>query len=483
MKKNSLFTAIVLFAALIFAGCSANTADDYSLGATPEVSSITFSATPQSAIPNRVDFSNTSATSGVALWDFGNGSTANGSTASTDYPFAGDYVVTMTLYTKGGSVSTTQTITIANDDFSLLDTPNYRALTGGPDDLDGKTWVLDQYHDGHFGVGPAGDPSTGPSWWACPAMGKDQTSLYTQKYTFIQRDVQFKWENNGYIYSDQTGADQLGLGSVATPQDDYDVPYVPADNLTFSLNETDMTLTLSGNAFIGNYQGVSTYRIVSLSDTEMYLYCASATTPANGWWYRLIPEELNVEPVVHVEVKAVPMADDMEEEKSPYPYTAQEMGDEPNTKRGYDNPLPMAPNTSSKVYFYEKTASFYSNLLLPNQGYKFDLTDQNTIKMKVYLPSYNDYTTEGDVAGDWIAVKNLQKKVVVKLQDSTLGDNAWSTQAEIGHDNLETDKWIELTFDFSAYADRQDFDQIIIQFGGEGHSMPGLFFFDDFSFE
>jgi len=49
--------------------------------------------------------------------------------------------------------------------------------------------------------------------------------------------------------------------------------------------------------------------------------------------------------------------------------------------------------------------------------------------------------------------------------------------------DLETDKWIELTFDFSGVSTRQDYDKIVIQFGAEGHAGPGIFFFDDFRFK
>ena len=48
--------------------------------------------------------------------------------------------------------------------------PMYNALTGGAANLGGKTWVFDQYHDGHFGVGPAkggGDYDGTPKWWSC----------------------------------------------------------------------------------------------------------------------------------------------------------------------------------------------------------------------------------------------------------------------------------------------------------------------------
>ena len=102
--------------------------------------------------------------------------------------------------------------------------------------------------------------------------------------------------------------------------------------------------------------------------------------------------------------------------------------------------------------------------------------------MKVFIPSYNDYAKTYAVDGDWITVNTLQKQVAVKLQDSTMGGNAWQTQTEIVKKDLPLDKWVELEFDFSGVKDRQNYDKIVIQFGGEGHAAPGLFYFDDFSF-
>jgi hypothetical protein len=102
--------------------------------------------------------------------------------------------------------------------------------------------------------------------------------------------------------------------------------------------------------------------------------------------------------------------------------------------------------------------------------------------LKVFIPSYNDYTTENNVAGSWISNKVLQASIAVKLQNNELGGNAWSTQTEILKTGLEKDKWIELTFDFSSVASRQDYDKIVIQFGTEGHDGGGIFFFDDFDF-
>jgi len=47
------------------------------------------------------------------------------------------------------------------------------------------------------------------------------------------------------------------------------------------------------------------------------------------------------------------------------------------------------------------------------------------------------------------------------------------------------DTWTELTFDFSTLSipvERMTdyFDKIVIQFGDEGHTVDGTFYFDDF---
>ena len=75
----------------------------------------------------------------------------------------------------------------------------------------------------------------------------------------------------------------------------------------------------------------------------------------------------------------------------------------------YSNPAPVPVNTSKKVYLYEKSIGFYSNISYTAPDYKFDLTKANKVRMKVFVPSYNDYTTVADVAGDWIAVNQLSE--------------------------------------------------------------------------
>ena len=97
MKKLLYSTIIACLALAGLTSCDPQESDDHSLGAQPQVSQLAFTATPTSAKPNVIDFANTSSVPGVALWDLGNGSTAEGTTVQGKYPYAGTYTVTMTL--------------------------------------------------------------------------------------------------------------------------------------------------------------------------------------------------------------------------------------------------------------------------------------------------------------------------------------------------------------------------------------------------
>ncbi|MDR1200055.1 MAG: PKD domain-containing protein [Tannerellaceae bacterium] len=299
--KSGLFALMTCFVML---SCSPQESDDHALGSTPQESQLAFSATSVSGQPNIIELKDESSLSGVATWDLGNGSLAKGSQVKAEYPFAGTYTITMTLYTTGGSATISKTLTVEKDDMSLLNTPMYNALTGGASNLAGKTWVFDQYNDGHFGVGPADDSS--PSWWSCPAGGKDGSSLYTQEFTFIQVGVKLEWKNNGYVYSNEPGKNALGGDFIDNPggAGDFDVKYEPKGGYTFILNESEKTISLSSGAFFGFYTGSSTYEILSLTEDELYIKNRSAVESGNGWWFRFIPKEKSQKPSVEISNKA-----------------------------------------------------------------------------------------------------------------------------------------------------------------------------------
>lgn len=479
MKTIIKSILLILVTGIIFSGCDPQE-ESHSLDNPPSADQLSFSTTEVDGNPNIIEFKNTSSVKGIAVWDAGNGTgTVRAESLKATYPYAGNYTVTLTLYTAGGSTSFSKTIPIDKDDLSLLDTPMYRALTGGPSNTEGKTWVFDQYNAGHFGVYPDDN-----SWsWYAGANEKDGCSLYTQEFTFIQDGLKMIWKNNGSVYTNAKGVEELAkLGYTEahlTPVNDYDVKYQPAPSYTFTLNEADMTITLGNGAFFGHYAGTSLYKIVKLEDDVMEVHCKSTIESGNNWAYRFIPKEKNIKP--EIPLKAVPLSEDFESEEPEVVFEAQDMGK--FYSQYYQNPLPLPVNTSARVCLYEKSSAFYTNLSYTVSGYKFDLTEVNKVRMKVLIPSGNDYETEHEVAGEWIANKKLLPQVEVKLQDSGKGDSAWENQTTIVKGNLEMDKWLELEFDFSSVKDRTDYDKIVIQFGAEGHAAPGIFYFDDFSFD
>lgn len=479
MKNRLKHGAVALMSLFVIAACAPQEDTDYALGASPTEGQLVFTAIPTAENVNVIELKNESKVKGIATWDLGNGSTLKGETVKAEYPFAGDYIIAMTLYTAGGAVTTKQEVKIAKDDMSLLDTPMYRALTGGADNVAGKVWVFDQYHSGHFALGPSGGAS--PEWWSCPANGKAGCSLYSQEFTFTQIGVKLEWKNNGYIYTNDAGRRALGITDIVEDpggNGDFDVKYVPKTGYTFTLNETARTLSLSDGAFFGHYTGASTFQIVSLTEDELYIRCTSVVDAGNSWWYRFVPKEKNLKP--EIPLKAIPLQENFEGETVNVAFVREEMG---QLDFLYSNPAPVPVNQSKKVYLYEKPALFYSNISYAVSSYKFDLTHVNKVRMKVFIPSYNDYDSSAEVAGDWITMNKLQKQVVVKLQNSELGNDAYTTQVEKVQANLATDKWLEVVFDFSNVSNRQDFNKIVIQFGSEGHAASGLFFFDDFSFD
>lgn len=99
--------------------------------------------------------------------------------------------------------------------------------------------------------------------------------------------------------------------------------------------------------------------------------------------------------------------------------------------------------------------------------FRMDLSNRNVFQTRAYFPSSNDYSGE------------LTPTLAIKLQNSLLGGNAWQTQTEVKLTVETFDEWLTLDFDFSAVSDSVNYDQVVIQFGGEGHFVPGQFYLDD----
>jgi PKD repeat protein len=125
---------------------------------------------------------------------------------------------------------------------------------------------------------------------------------------------------------------------------------------------------------------------------------------------------------------------------------------------------------SNTVADYNRSGNFaYTNAQFV-MDHRMDLTERNKFELDVYFPSSNDYSG------------GLNPTAAVKLQNSLMGGNAWMTQTEvlITVADEDFDQWITLEFDFSAVADSVNYDQVVVQLGGEGHNAPGQFYFDNF---
>lgn len=500
MKRN-IRIHFVWAMGLLFtlAACAPKELDDYSMESVNSITAeqLSFSKAVSANSDNIITFANTSAIDNkeyVITWDLGNGTKKTGKDQAIvgEYPFAGEYTVTMTISTNASSVSRSEVVRIEEDDYTLVDTPVYRNLTGGAENTEGKTWVFDQYNNfakevadvtgfaisGHMGLGPQG--SRGQEWWGAAANDKAAWEIYSSRFTFIQNGVQLKIEKEGTTgYGRKASAASVGGFSViATEGDDAYFTYSGGD-YNFSIDESSEypKLTISGNGFMGYYCGSQDYEIIYQTDKVMALRIDN-TVESQDWVFVYCLEELNVDkPPVVKEPKAVPLNEDFEDAEI-LSLVQEDMGDVSGV---VDNPLPLPINTSKKVYRYWKSNGFYSNLSFTAADYKFDLSQQNKIRVKVYIPSYNDYETENNVAGDWITNRKLSPQLAVKLQDSE-HPAPWEGQTEIVQTNLQKDKWLDLEFDFSGVVDRADYDRIVIQFGGEGHAGSGFFYLDDLEF-
>lgn len=133
-----------------------------------------------------------------------------------------------------------------------------------------------------------------------------------------------------------------------------------------------------------------------------------------------------------------------------------------------DLPITEDPLVSTNhVAEYNRSGTFEWTNAQFVLDHRMDLTAKNTFALSVYFPSSNDYT------GD------MHATAAIKLQNSLLGGDAWTTQTEIILPIEDFDVWTNLSFDFSAVSDRTDYDQVVVQLGGEGHFVAGIFYFDN----
>lgn len=314
MKKLFYKTSLTGLIAVIFlmTACEPQLKDKPDVGLPPTADQLSFTITPGSD-EFHVIITNTSTVTGIPSWDFGNGTKGTGSSNEVKYSLEGDYDITMTYVTRGGTGSLKKTYTQPVTDFSIFTDPVYVNLTGGAGDADGKTWVLDAATKGHLGVGDANGLGNGLEWWSADPFVKSGTGAYDDELTFIMTDFVVKYDNKGVSYVKGYRKDDPALATVYTNprlnKDDWDVDYVTPTTGSWNIVKKSggNYLTISSTRPIHPGLDVGAkdneYRIVQVTENLLELTCYSSYESWTMWHYYMIPKGY-VKPTITYTVNA-----------------------------------------------------------------------------------------------------------------------------------------------------------------------------------
>jgi len=300
VNKHIIRLAGTLAIVLAMISCEPQMADKPDIGAAPTADQLDFTITQGSDAFNFVITNNSSVT-GIPSWDFGNGTKGSGQSNIARYPVPGNYTVKMTLVTRGGVATLTKTLTQTETDFSIFTDPVYVNLTGGVNDADGKTWVVDAGTKGHFGVGDVTlATGIGLDWWSANPYDKSGTGAYDDELTFILTDFIVKYDNKGVSYVKGYTKDDAALATVyrnpRQNKDDWDVDYTTPVTGTWSITEKSGAKYIVINSATPIFPGLDvgakdhTYKILQVSENLLELTCESSYESWTKWHYFLIPK-------------------------------------------------------------------------------------------------------------------------------------------------------------------------------------------------
>ena len=237
-------------------------------------------------------FTAKSPVNGIAHWTFGFGDAVAGSANIADtvyYPLPGTYKIKLALYTRAGVLYDSTTVTTTNTDYAYFDSPAYTFLTGGIDNVSGKTWVLDSLHKGHLGVSAQGDMT--PIWWAAGPLEKAACKIYDDKLIFKLNGLSVDYINHGYTYANGGVYQDLGGTAVSDGGTDFIVQYTPPTNLTWTISTTSdgkNYLNFANGGFVFFYTGAPfKYEILSIDENTMSL---KQDVGWGAWFFKLIRE-------------------------------------------------------------------------------------------------------------------------------------------------------------------------------------------------
>ena len=207
-----------------------------------------------------------------------------------------------------GGVSTTATITI--EVFSSFDDQEAKEfLSGGIGSS--KVWYLDAAEPGHLGVGPtilSGDPAAPNSYWY-PAYFATQpyekcgdpisSCLCNDELTFslnADNQLMFELNNQGQTFFNASHQDIVG-GSVGEDACfDFDtsgvslVSLAPSEDLANTpdpdFQARGTVMHFSDDAFMGYYVSSSSYEIISVTNTTLYVRTIDGSNQDLAWYHK-----------------------------------------------------------------------------------------------------------------------------------------------------------------------------------------------------
>lgn len=466
-----LYSSLVLMLAAFFA-VSCSDEYDQELGPRPEGD---FTVQAIEGMPNTYLLTSNVDEAFRYKWNFGDdtGWKEGNQTDTAYFELAGTYDVQMIAMTRNGHVNSTQAVVVENNAPGV-------GCAGEPEEVitgctDAQTWVL--AGAGSLWVGPADGSAT---WWELPASDLETRACILNDHFTFQSDGTYIFENNGDFWVEDEGGNphpaDIGLEIGCHSADAWPAQYEAWNSGTHQYEISEGQITVRGTgAFLGMYKlgdevGAApapeesiTYDIVELTAERMVL---EKVYDWGKWRLTFMPEGTELPEVPEMPLEENDIAVDFDGNS-----TITEEQWLLDQVAAYEfpvaNPDPDDVNPSENVFRYDRGSGMYENIQI-HLDHKIDLTNRNVFSVLVYFPSENDYS--GDLA----------QTFAVKLQNRELGGDAWTTQEERKPDVEVLDEWVKLTFDFSDVTDRQDFDSIVIQPGGEGHSEAGTFYFDEF---
>jgi hypothetical protein len=207
----------------------------------------------------------------------------------------------------------------------------------------------------------------------------------------------------------------------------------------------DTTLTVSGKSFIGYYTGVNTYKVIRMSENEIFLRYVDAGNPALAWYVRLVPDTYPIDNGGSTDPTYTLPIDFESVEPKFTAFGGSTYAIVSNSKSG-------GINTSAKVLETVHGNETWAGILVDMTN-KFNFTSAKTISVKIYAPATGTMR--------------------IKLENK---DNT-SEFVEKDVDVTVANQWVEVSIDFSD-AGSSNFNRLVL-FPGWNVANSGTFYLDD----